>query len=235
MPYKVAIIGAARRHQGTGPYIARHFAKLGHTICGIVGTNQSSIDNALTQLSDQFGISSQGYTDFEALIEEQQPDFVAICSPSATHLEYLQKALANNVHVFCEKPLYWPDDENQRMDQHAYEDIINNLLALARQKQRYIHLNTQWPYTLKFFNQIHPEALKSNHIKQFAMHLSPQSQGKKMIIDAGSHGLSMLYALVGEGTIENIRVKHSGEQNALFDFDYQHSLGCTQTTFGFKA
>ena len=235
MPYKVAVIGAARRHQGTGPFVAARFAAAGHDICGIVGTSQDSLRQTLAQLFKQSGIISKGYLKFEVLIERHQPDIVAICSPASTHAGYLQTALANNLHVFCEKPLYWPEHELQPANSAGYEKGLRDLLALARQKQRYIHVNQQWPYTLKFFNRIHPDVLNSNQIDQFSMYLSPQSADKKMLIDAAPHGLSMLYQLVGAGTLENIRARQTSQQHMQIDFDYRHKQGRTQVRLGFAA
>ena len=233
MLYKVGIVGAARRHQGTGPFIARDLHALGHHISGIVGTSSHSIAEAVDSLSDQFGIQTQGYASLEALIEEQSIDIVVISSPPETHLHYLQQALTHGLHIFCEKPLWWPLNTSQ--DSASYQQQISALLELAQQRQCYIHLNTQWPYTLRDFHRLYPSALvQSATIEQFAMRLSPQSRGLQMLVDAASHGLSMLYQLVGAGDIVDISVNKSTaadfEQITLL-FKYIHRQGTTLVTF----
>ena len=232
MSYKIGIIGAARRHQGTGPFIARTFSQLGHEVCGIVGTTNESVSTAVSHLSDQYGVITQGYTSFEALIQQQTPDIIVISSPPGSHLNYLEAALASSHHVFCEKPLWWPNADGYELDQSTYHQTIQKIIDLAKQNQRYIHLNTQWPYTLKDFIKIHPTAIINNEIKQFDMYLSPQSQGVTMLVDAASHGLSMLYQLVGAGDLNNIEVELS-PNGALINFDYLHHSGCTKTSLGF--
>ncbi len=231
MSYKIGIIGAARRHQGTGPFIARTFAQLGHEVCGIVGTSSESASEAISHLSDQYGIITQYYTSFEELIQQQTLDMVVISSPPDSHLSYLEKALASSHHVFCEKPLWWPEAGQHELDQSAYLQTIQKIIDLAKQNQRYLHLNTQWPYTLRDFSCLYPSAM-TNPITQFAMYLSPQNQGISMLVDAASHGLSMLYQLVGTGELNNIQVQRTADK-ALINFDYLHQQGCTKTTLGF--
>ena len=232
MPYTVGIIGAARRHQGTGPFIARNLTQSGHRIAGIIGTSEQSIIEARNHLQQNYAIDTQAYTSFDQLVSEHQLDIIVISSPADTHFDYLLPALSNGCHVFCEKPLWWPQAGTMELTQHEYENKIDKILNLARDKQCYIHLNTQWPYTLKDFIRLHPNALADKQITQFAMHLSPQSSGASMLVDAASHGLSMLYHLVGEGNLANIQLQQNNG-NAIINFDYQHRAGNTSTTLGF--
>ena len=229
MSYKIGIIGAARRHQGTGPFIARTFANLGHEISGIVGTSENSTRLAVVDLSSHYGINTQGYTNFTDLLDQHQLDIIVIASPPGTHLKYLQLAADNNLHIFCEKPFWWPDNTLNFAD---YENSLQPIITKSTLNQRYIHLNTQWPYTLKDFSRLYPEAIINNEIKQFAMHLSPQSQGVSMLVDGASHGLSMLYQLVGAGILNNIEMLQTSN-SVVINFDYQHERGCTKSILGF--
>ena len=176
MSYKVGIIGAARRHQGTGPYIARTFHNLGHQVVAILGTSDASANNAAAHLKEQFGMEPQGYTNFDDLVDQHHPDILVISSPPDSHIEYLKQALINDMHVFCEKPFWWPNQSDTMPDLKTYKQIIHACTGLAVQKNKLIHLNTQWPYTLRDFMHLHPTALTGDPIHQFAMHLCPQSK-----------------------------------------------------------
>lgn len=230
MPYDIAIIGAARRRQGTGPYVAKFFSELGHRIIGVVGRTTASAENARDQLLEDFQIHTQSYDNLADLTQENNPDIIAICSPSESHLDFIRQALECNCHVFCEKPLGWP------LTSHTLS-MINTLLLLARQQGRLIHLNTQWPYTLGYFNQLYPDHhLTPEDIKSFRMHLSPESKEAQMLVDSLSHGLSMLYQMVGTGTLSNIHY-HTFSESAdhiELDFDYQHQNGTTHAQLGLK-
>lgn len=236
MPYKIGIVGAARRHQGTGPYVARTFKQLGHQICGVIGTSDTSIANAVVTLADQYDIHTQGYATLETLLNDHPIDILAICSPPDTHLHYLQQALAFGLHVFCEKPLWWPTENAAHFSQEQYISTIGALIDLAKLNKRMIHINTQWPYTLRDFYKLYPSVMAAfDHVEQFAMHLCPQSRGPQMLVDAASHGLSMLYQLAGDGDLTDI----SCEKSATSDFErltirfkYIHTAGTTGVTFG---
>ena len=54
-----------------------------------------------------------------------------------------------------------------------------------------------------------------------------------MLIDGASHGLSMLYQLVGAGTLNQIEVTHESD-GVVIDFDYHHHQGVTKSTLGFQ-
>jgi predicted dehydrogenase len=45
------------------------------------------------------------YESIEAVIANEAIDFIDICSPPHTHLDYIRSGLTNNCHVLCEKPL----------------------------------------------------------------------------------------------------------------------------------
>lgn len=236
MSYKIGIVGAARRHQGTGPFVARTFAQLGNTISGVIGTSQASLNETVTSLRTQHGIHTNGYRSLAELLNDQTIDILAICSPADTHLQYLQQGLANRLHLFCEKPLWWPSNRSAEFGRDQYEHKIHQLIETAKQNKRIIHINTQWPYTLRDFYRLHAADLTMPFkVDQFAMHLCPQNHGTQMLVDAASHGLSALYQLVGYGTLSDIVIeKPSGPEfeNAAISFKYLHAEGTTQVLFG---
>ena len=56
------------------------------------------------QTARTFGIGKT-YTDYQEMFEKEQPDFVDIITPAATHLEICQKAADAGIHIICQKPL----------------------------------------------------------------------------------------------------------------------------------
>jgi hypothetical protein len=230
MPYEIALIGAARRRQGTGPFVAKIFHSLGHQIVGVIGSTLSSGQAARDQLQQDYQITTRAYADLTELNKHHNPQIIAICSPPETHLNYIKQALTHGCHVFCEKPLWWP------LCLH-YEQEITDLLALAQQHRCFLHLNTQWPYTLRYFSVLHAnKSLSPANIDSFSMHLSPESHGEQMLVDSVSHGLGMLYQLLGAGTLDNIRFNCAGLPVNKIDlhFEYQHAQGTTHAHFSLK-
>ena len=231
MKLRVAIIGASRRKQGTGPYVARIFHELGHTVSAFVGTSTATIEETQLSLRSQYGIEAQGFTSLTQLLDQRTIDVIAICSPATTHAEYLREALKTNCAIFCEKPFLWSHDTP--VDSCVSE--TQKLIHVAQKKGTYIHLNTQWPYTLPYFHQLYPSTkTDAGNINHFSMLLSPNSAGPSMIVDSASHLLSMLYHLMGTGELQSIQWQPTFSDNtrtARLNFVYCHHHGATNVVF----
>ena len=235
MSLNVAVIGPGRSKQGTGPYIARTFHEQGACISGMTSSSLESATNAVKELKTEFGIATHAYTNLHELLEKKPIDIIAICSPSASHHQYLKVAVKAGCHIFCEKPLWWPSTgiKTETDIQHITTETTQ-LVDLCKTQNAVLQLNTQWPFTLPTYYEIFPEGNQTTEpIESFAMWLSPQSADRTMIIDAVPHLLSMLYALVGAGRIQNIEsnylsIKSNDEIN--IEFDYLHATGDTKVS-----
>jgi predicted dehydrogenase len=189
---RVAIVGARRRVQGTGEFVARWFDALGCRVEAIAGTSEPTVSEALNTLRERSGIACRGYTSVESLLAAEAPDALAICSPAESHRTHLELALEAGCHVFCEKPLVWPSESTSRLVQ----GFAARGLALE--------VNAQWPWTLPAFERLHPGVLE--RAERFEMGLAPVSRGLSMIVDAGPHFLSLLRAIAGPGRLAETRV-----------------------------
>lgn len=174
---RVALIGARRVRQGLGPFIARDLRLEGLELAGVLGTTEATATEAASQIGDL-----SAYTDFDALLDSESPDAVAILSPAFTHRDYLQRALERGLHVLCEKPLCWGEGGIEATS------LVNSFAA----KGLLLYENCQWPATLSAFADLHgaPETLDTFH-----MRLSPASRGEQQLGDALPHPLSLLQAL----------------------------------------
>ncbi len=236
--YRVAVVGARQRRQGTGEYVAREFARQGCEVSAIVGTTPETLANARATLQERYGICCRGFLSLDALLREEPIDIVAICSPMAEHLSQLGRAVAAGKHVFCEKPLWWSDEWLRAPDAgERIRDQCERLVAEFVRAGCYLALNTQWPYTIVAFRQLHPQAdLES--LEHFHMRLSPMSRGREMLVDSGSHLLSMLRALAGPGRLGGVRVRYESptgsDQEPLrlsLSCAYEHDRGTAEVEF----
>jgi predicted dehydrogenase len=64
---------------------------------------------------------TQAYGDYEAMLDCAKPDAVVIATPSNLHAPMVRSALARNVNVFCEKPLFLDPDEGIELTGMAAE------------------------------------------------------------------------------------------------------------------
>lgn len=95
-PVRVAVVGLGdfgRRH-------ARSFAAHpGSELVGVVGRDPAGTAAFASELG-----SVTSYTSLERMLEEEQPDAVAIATPGALHLQMASSALRAGTHVLLEKP-----------------------------------------------------------------------------------------------------------------------------------
>lgn len=61
-------------------------------------------ESKIRDVAGRFGIP-KFYTDFETMIDEQQPDFIDIITPPPTHLPLVTLAAGRGIDIICQKPL----------------------------------------------------------------------------------------------------------------------------------
>lgn len=76
------------------------------------------------------------YTDFDQMLEQEQPDILDICLPTFLHVEFALKALKRGIHVLCEKPLSLHAEDVTLLYETAAQ---NNVKVMAAQVIRF------WP------------------------------------------------------------------------------------------
>lgn len=220
---KVIIVGARRRRQGIGEFLAKAFSVAGAEVVAVVGTTPETAELAKTNLFEHHAIDCVAYDSLALAIEKETPDIVAICTPFESHLEQLQQVLDAGVHCLCEKPIIWGAENNIAETKKIVDGYFHN--------KQYLSLVTQWPFTLDAFNKLYPQ-VKNQPVTEFEMTLSPIRPGPDMVLDAAPHLLSMLQALVGNGKIHNINSSFINKRQQLnLIFDYQHLSGNTSVRF----
>lgn len=108
--YRAAVIGCGRVGCGFDDdplrgYISTHAGAYTHTP-GVELVALVDVDTArLQKYGDKFKVPGR-YTDYRAMLREQKPDFVSICTWNDTHLPIVNDAVDAGVRaVFCEKPI----------------------------------------------------------------------------------------------------------------------------------
>lgn len=220
---RIIIVGARRRRQGIGEFLAHAFSLAGAEVVAVVGTTPETAAMAQENLLAHHGIDCAAYDSLATALENERPDVVAICTPFESHLEQLELVLAAGAHCLCEKPVIWGEKNNITETEKIVDGFIQN--------GQYLSLVTQWPYTLSSFYEVYP-LLKGQPVSVFDMVLSPIRPGPDMVLDAGPHLLSMLQALVGGGKIQNIKSEFTNNEHRLsLKFNYQHAAGNTAVSF----
>ncbi len=216
--HRVLILGARRRKQGLGEFIAQYFHEQGAEICGIVGTSLNSVEDTARHLQQQYGISTQGYTDLNAAIEQTNPTVVVIASPTRVHRQHLEAVAAFGISCLCEKPLIWK--EGKTCEPEEVERLVESFCGDGQLLQ----LVTQWPQTLDEYYSLYPE-VKDQPVERFQMLLGPASSGVNMVIDSLPHVLSMVHCLTGIGEVQNPRAAYKNPEHLTVSFEYRYATG----------
>ncbi|MCF8024273.1 MAG: Gfo/Idh/MocA family oxidoreductase [Desulfobacteraceae bacterium] len=216
---KTAIIGAGRRKNGIGQYIARYFHQNGAKVTAVLGTTEPSAQQAALSLAS-CGITAAAYTGFSEMIEKERPEAAVIASPVDTHCHYLKHCIDHGVHIFCEKPFVSIDDV-------AGDAVacLGPVFNKADRRNLKIAMNAQWPFSLPFYERLcGPVAPGEN--PDFFIQLAPSVSGKDMILDSVPHALSMLYKVFGSGDVAGLRIREHKKTKVMeITFDYVHSGG----------
>lgn len=202
-------------HQGLGPFVARDLSAAGAVVAAVIGTSPATADAASRDLAERFGIDARPCVDLDALLDQDAIDGLVILSPSASHEEWLARALQAGLHVLCEKPLVWGGEGLAARAAGLVESFRSRRLMLAE--------NCQWPFALPAFRTLHPD-LPEGLPTAFAMHLSPANPGERSLGDSLPHPLSLLQALVPSRAphLEGIRlaVRSANPTDLDLVFDY---------------
>ena len=214
---KIAIIGAGRRRNGIGAYIARYAHEEGARVVAVLAQDEAAASHDAEGLKE-YGITADAFADLGVLIERHRPDAIAIASPASTHAGYLTGAIAAGMHVLCEKPFIW--DNGCNISQ------ASQILDAARAQNLIVAMNSQWPFVLPVYEELCGLPLAAQ-IESFYIQLAPLSTGRDMIPDAMPHALSMLYSVLGPGSLEQLTLE-PGPDRLHISFFYITAAGRCQ-------
>jgi len=214
---RTAIIGAGRNRNGIGQYIGKYFQKNGASVISVLGTTKKSAQKAASALT-RYGINATFYTDFNTMAKKERPDAVVIASSAPSHLKYLLQCIEMGVHMFCEKPFIQQDTNDMDISL-----LLENIFEKAESKNLKIAMNSQWPFSLPFYEAI-CGPVDNQKANTFFIRLSPMVSGKEMILDSVPHVLSILYHALGDGQIDNLNIK-TDKGTMKIKFHYIFSTG----------
>jgi len=215
-PPRVGIVGARRRRQGLGPFVARDLVAAGARVPCFLGTAEATLELARRELASLAGVEARGYVDLDAMLEAETLDALAILCPAEAHAAALDAALRGGLHALCEKPLVWGEPDLARRG--------GEIVAAFERADLMLWENCQWPYALPAFDRLHPGALDAPP-RRFEMGLEPASRGVQSLGDALPHALSLLQRLAPgvRVALENVSFSthDPSSQSLTIRFDYR--------------
>ncbi len=211
MSFRIGIVGANRRRNGTGPFVAGYLAQAGCDVCAVAAASPESGQLAAQSLAPFLGKKPQVFESAWDMLNGAGLDAVAICSPAVFHAEYLRAALEARLHVFCEKPLLL-------LDGRRHADAARSLSQRFEAAGLVLHLNTQWPHTLREFHQLHG-GFRPGGPRRLTMEMAPPVGGEDLFWESVPHPVSLLIVLGGAPEPRDLRAEWSPAEDAL-DLDF---------------
>lgn len=174
----VGILGAGRRRNGLGPFLARRCEESGLCVAGIAGRDPDRTALDAAELERICGHPVRVHGDAVALARSGI-DALVVAAPPEAHVEGLAAALGAGIACLCEKPLAVPAALGAAAD--LVEAFAARGLLLVE--------NVQWPYVLPAFDALFPGAPRPPG--RVALGLSPSRPGPAMVLDSLPHLLSL--------------------------------------------
>lgn len=194
-PIRLGIVGAGRRRNGLGPFLAMHAERAGFVVAGVAGRDRASAERGAAAVAERTGRRPDAFESARALADAV--DFLAVCSPADVHLEGLEAALAAGIGCLCEKPFVLPDSTDRGLE----------LVDAFERRGLPLFENCQWPFALGAARALHP-TLGDGAPNTLRMGLAPAAGGRAMILDSLSHTLSLAQALAPidpAGRVQSVR------------------------------
>ena len=105
---RVAVVGVGGI--GTGAHIPAYLRNKDVDLVALVDADETK----LKKTAKKFGVRKY-FSSFDELLQNQDIEAASICTPPKTHSEIALKALANDIHVLCEKPMATNTDDGKKM------------------------------------------------------------------------------------------------------------------------
>jgi len=214
---KVAVVGA----RGIGKHHAEWWAAAGADLCAFAGTSEETVAQTRGILEDRFGFHGRGYVGVAAMLDNEAPDIVDVCSPHQKHAEHVRAALEAGCHVLCEKPLVFAPG----VPREALVAQGRDLVQLAEGGGRRLGVCTQYAMAASSFLRIWRERRSDEPIREYRGHLESPARGRgpdprRVWVDLSPHLISVAQRLAPDGEVDwhSAKIAFNGyEARAAFD------------------
>lgn len=197
---RVAVAGAS----GIGKHHAKWHHVAGSQVVAFLGSTPETCVRTARNLSALFPFEGQGYTDWDSLLAECQPEIVDLCVPNELHYDLAVAAISAGCHVLCEKPLVWYPGRSGDYQLRYATAIVDK----ARSRGVKLGICTQYVAALPQYEALH-KAVRGPvpHPRSFYAEMETLSRGRErspaqIWVDMGPHPLSLLLAWLPEAQLD---------------------------------
>ena len=204
---RIAVLGAG----AIGKVHLRLLNKLGIEEPHFLTRTVQSGEATSQYLYKTFGIRAHYHTAFDAMMSNGF-DGAIICLPAELHYEYLIRLLSHDVPIFCEKPLFWNNEDSR-------EDVMLKLAEISKCKNPSLLINT---CNSNFINEVqrHEPIVEPVTNFKFNFFTNGPNRYNDIAIDLLPHALSLLIELLGDLEVKDIAIKSVEFSRFFCSFKY---------------
>ena len=171
----------------------RSYAKSGRAEIVAVADPIPAVAEARAQ---EYG--AHAFTDYADMLRTEEMQAVSICTPPPSHREITEQAVANGLHVLCEKPLAMSVAEGQAMVDAAKRANVHLLTAFCNRFYTPIVKAKEWIDAGKL-GKLHHLRLRFAGVELMAgTWLADPAQGGGILWETSPHYVDLFRYLVGE-------------------------------------
>lgn len=181
--YNFGIIGTGFLGCALGRAFQRHDRA---SVAAITDISEENLEDA----ASEFSIDKESqYQDYEAMLNSERLDAIAITTPHALHAEQIHAGLDRDLHVLCEKPLCTDLDDAKELVKRVEESDRTVMLGFQR------HLDTAFRKTREYWHEGNhePTFITAEVTQDWINSVSdswkadPDLSGGGQLYDTGSH------------------------------------------------
>jgi len=220
---RLGVIGPS----GIGKVHIRIFHSLGLNISAVLGRSRESLSKTLSEIDNLYHINPKSFTNIDHFFTTPL-DAITICTPPELHYQQILSAFQVNLPVFCEKPLFW----NNELDNKKFFD---QLAVLENHPFRRIFVNTSNTVFVDYIEKLIPELkLEDFSTFTFIFHTQGRHSWRDIAVDLLPHGISILIRIFGVSVPINFIYEISRDtfncrftyQNVCIEFNFFQKNDC---------
>lgn len=170
-------------------------------VVAVVGSDIESIK----QFAEEYGIENY-FSNYDDLFTLSNLDVIHICTPNYLHHPMAKKALENNIHVFCEKPLALSSKETKDLmetaeERQALHAVNLNYRSNAMVREMKYRVQNEIGDLLLINGQYIQDWLM--FINDYDWHFDPKKVGEsRTVADIGTHIFDLIQFVTNQNIVK---------------------------------
>jgi len=172
------------------------------------------------------------YSDYRQMLDNESLDFVVISTPTGSHLEIVNVAIQNDLHVFCEKPFTLDLEQGKEvLADLEHKPVVNQVGYVNRFNEVFIRVKSILEKNIigevrYFISEMHGASVLKDSRSGWR---SKRKKGGGCLFEFGSHCIDLVVYLLGppdriSGSMLNSVYSREVEDLVSSGFSYNNGI-----------